>query len=94
MAIFSSGSRFRFGRASSFRGQTVILPELINYSVIQTLTVYTIPLSAEYRIDLISLANYGRADLGWFIMGYNKIRDVAVLKRRAKLNIPDPTGVL
>ena len=39
-------------------------------------TVYTISKAYEFKPDLISYDFYGRNDLGWLVLQYNKIVDI------------------
>ena len=94
MATFSQGSRFKFGRISTFRNEQVVLPEVINYNTIRAISTFVILPQEEFREDLISFRAFGRSDLGWFIMGFNRISDISKLKRNIKLNVPDLTGIL
>ena len=88
MADYGTYSRLNFSRPSTFNGKITVLPNGINYSDINPVDSFEIPVGSEYRPDLISYDVYGIVSLGWYIMGFNGILDVQDLKSGTILKIP------
>lgn len=94
MAKYSSGSRFRKAEYGTFRNKSVVYAKTIDYSLFESVNTYTVTSGAEFRPDLVSVAVYGRPDLGWIIMAYNQFDHSNELTAGRTLKVPSAQGIL
>ena len=92
MANFTKNSRYRGGKEYTFNDTTVVYERDVNLSNI--VRYYAIPAGHEFRPDLISLAVYKRADLGWVIMRANNLHHISELTVNRSLSIPEISGII
>jgi hypothetical protein len=94
MANYNRGSRYRTASTGMFRGKNVLYPEFIDFSQVEIINSYTIPVEAEYRPDLISLNVFRRDDLWWIIMATNNFDSVNQLYAGRIIKVPNINGLI